>query len=63
MNDLNVLNRKDKDKVPSKILYNLEHMVSPRDGDPKSNIVLGQGDKNRIARDRQNLSPTTVSSK
>ena len=39
-------------KMPSKVFYNLDHMLSPKGGDPKTNIYLGASDKNRIARDR-----------
>ena len=44
-------------KMPSKVFYNLDHMMSPKNGDPKSNIYMGSNDKNRIARDRYNISP------
>ena len=39
-------------KMPSKIFYNLDHMLSPKGGDPITNIYLGASDKNRISRDR-----------
>lgn len=45
-------------KMPAKVLYNLDNMVSPRGGDPTSNIFIRPGEKNRISRDRMNVSPS-----
>ena len=45
-------------KMPVQVLYNFENMVSPRGGDPKTNIYIRAGDKDRISRDRLNVSPS-----
>ena len=52
--------RTRREKMPVKVLYNLEHMMSPRGGDPKTNIYMGATDKSRVSRDRSKLSPAAL---
>ena len=44
-------------KFPAKVLYNLDSLLSPRNGDIKKNIYMGPSAGNRIARERTKISP------
>ena len=45
-------------KFPAKVLYNLDSLLSPRNGDIKKNIYMGPSAGNRIARERTKISPS-----
>ena len=51
-------NSKKSEKMPAKVLYNLDNLICPVGGDPSSNIYITGGAKNRIARDRIKVSPS-----
>ncbi len=51
-----------REKMPTKIFYNLDSIRSPR-ADPKKLIVAGPSDKNRVSRDRAKMNNDTHSVK
>lgn len=46
------LKTRKKEKMPTKVFYNLDHMYNPKNNDPTSNIYVQANDMTRVKPDR-----------